>query len=265
MRPLSSLKSSVFDSNLLYKSKNRSAPRFVQHYELEIFHTDTGKSYVDNQVYPIRRGMILCAKPHQLRYSDLPVRCSYIRILPCGDGEVEEILHGLPDVLFAEDETDIFLKKFEAISNLLNEETTEAKLQVNALLLEIICRCLHLAGNTHPHRSPDAGDRITKEAVQYLDTHFTEDCSLQALAKAVHLSPNYLHTLFHQKTGMTPYEYTLKKRIERAKQLIRAGEYSLSRIAEETGYCSQSHFNKSFKATVGITPTEYRRSVLEEY
>jgi len=265
MRPLSSLKASVFDSNLLYKSKTRSAPRRVQHYELEIFHTSSGQSHLDGKVYPIRRGMILCAKPRQLRYSDLPVRCSYIRILPYEGRELEEILQGLPDVLFAEDETDALLAKFKAISNLLSKEGTETMLQANALLLEIVCCLLRLAGDAHLRKVPDAGDRITEEAVRYLDNHFTEGCSLQVLAKAIHLSPNHLHAVFHQKMGMTPYEYTVGKRIERAKQLIRAGEYPLSRIAEETGYCSQSHFNKAFKAAVGKTPTEYRRSILEEY
>ncbi|MBQ1217701.1 MAG: helix-turn-helix transcriptional regulator [Clostridia bacterium] len=266
MRELSSLQSSVFDSNLLHRSKPRTQPRLVQHYELEIFHTDSGQSHVDDNVYPIRRGMILCAKPGQIRYSDLPVRCSFIRITPQEGGEIDEILQGLPNAFFAEEETDEILAKFEKISVILTEEEdVDAKIRVNALLLDVIYRCLRLARNEHARRLPDAGDRIVAEAMRYLNQHFTEPCSLQDLARAVHVSPNHLHAVFHKKIGVTPYEYTVKKRIEKAKQLIRTGEYSLSRVAEETGYCSQSHFNKAFKSMVGQTPSEYRRSILEEY
>jgi len=120
-------------------------------------------------------------------------------------------------------------------------------LQANALLLEIVCCLLRLAGDAHLRKVPDAGDRITEEAVRYLDNHFTEGCSLQVLAKAIHLSPNHLHAVFHQKMGMTPYEYTVGKRIERAKQLIRAGEYPLSRIAEEAAkQCGRAALPKVF-------------------
>ena len=265
MRELSSLQSSVFDSNLLHKSKPRTQPRLVQHYELEIFHTDSGQSHVDDNVYPIRRGMILCAKPGQIRYSDLPVRCSFIRITPVEGGEIDEILQGLPNVFFAEEETDEILAKFEKISVILTEEDVDAKIRVNALLLDVIYRCLRLSRNERARRLPDAGDRIVAEAMQYLNRHYTEGCSLQELAKAVHVSPNHLHAVFHKKTGGTPYEYTVKKRIEKAKQLIRAGEYSLSRVAEETGYCSQSHFNKVFKEQTGRTPVEYRNALWEQY
>ena len=55
------------------------------------------------------------------------------------------------------------------------------------------------------------------------------------------------------------------KRVRRAKRLIAAGERSMLEIALETGFCSQSHFNKVFREATGFTPAAYRRRLLEQY
>ena len=87
----------VFDSSILRKAQTKSNDRTVQCYELELFHTQAGTSYVEGSKYPTKRGMLLCAKPGQIRYSDFPVRCSYIRIPAGRDADVEKLLSLLPD------------------------------------------------------------------------------------------------------------------------------------------------------------------------
>ena len=93
----------------------------------------------------------------------------------------------------------------------------------------------------------------------------SESCSLDRIAHEVNLSPNYLHTAFKEAFGETPYAYVTRKRIEKAKRLIAAGRESMLTIALETGFCSQSHFNKVFKAHTGMTPKEYRNSIVDIY
>jgi AraC family transcriptional regulator len=56
-----------------------------------------------------------------------------------------------------------------------------------------------------------------------------------------------------------------ERRINKAKKLIASGEKTMSQIALETGFCSQSHFNKVFKEKTGQTPIAYRRALLEQY
>ena len=82
----------VFDSNILRRNNAKSQNRVVGCFELELFHSDTGVSYVDEVCHPTRRGMLLCAKPGQIRHSEFPVRCSFIRITPGIDPRIDEIL-----------------------------------------------------------------------------------------------------------------------------------------------------------------------------
>ncbi|KAB8321278.1 helix-turn-helix transcriptional regulator [Tolypothrix campylonemoides VB511288] len=59
--------------------------------------------------------------------------------------------------------------------------------------------------------------------------------------------------------GVTPYQYVLQQRIERAKVLLRHRERAISDIALECGFANQSHFTKHFRQFTGMTPKAYRQ------
>ena len=258
----------VFDSSILRKAQIKSTDRTVQCYELEIFHTQAGTSYVDGSKYPTRRGMLLCAKPGQIRHSDFPVRCSYIRIPPGCDADVERLLRLLPDCTYLTDEGDIesLMALFTrlsacyigAASGLIND------LHGNYLLAEVLYRVGRLCLGDHEDIAGAPVGRITREAYEYINENYRGACSLKAIADAVQISPNHLHVVFTRETGMTPFAYVLKKRIAHAQRLIMAGDKSMLEIALETGFCSQSHFNKAFRAIIGMTPLQYRKQLLQQ-
>ncbi|MGG6288195.1 helix-turn-helix transcriptional regulator, partial [Leptolyngbya sp. AN03gr2] len=60
--------------------------------------------------------------------------------------------------------------------------------------------------------------------------------------------------LVKQSTGLTPHQYVIQRRIERAKQLLRAGNLTIAQIALQVGFAHQSHLNRHFKKWVGVTP-----------
>ena len=261
----------IFDSNILRKNVLKSNNRQVVCYELELFHTEAGTSYVNGQRYPTRRGMILCAKPGQIRHSDFPVRCSFIRVFPTGERnrEIEALIASLPDCTYSEntEETEELMGLFAKLSARLLGSAPDGlhTLRVNAVFLEILYRIARIChGQTAEHAQPALAPCV-RQAYEYINEHYAEDCSLRTFADAVNLSPNYLHTVFSEGIGMTPYAYVMRKRIEQAQKLILSGEKSMLEIALETGFCSQSHFNKVFKEQTGLTPIEYRKKFLERY
>lgn len=258
----------VFDSSILRKAQTKSADRTVQSYELELFHTQAGTSYVDGNKYPTKRGMLLCAKPGQIRHSDFPVCCSYLRIPSGCDADVEILLSQLPDCIYLSDESDIetLMALFArlsacyigAASGLIND------LHGNYLLMEILYRVSRLCLGDRDDIAGVPVGRITREAYEYINENYRGNCSLKAIADAVQISPNHLHVVFTRETGMTPFSYVLKKRILHAQRLIIAGEMSMLEIALETGFCSQSHFNKAFRDATGATPMQYRKKLLQQ-
>lgn len=110
-------------------------------------------------------------------------------------------------------------------------------------------------------------DRVTgsqysgqlKQAVRYIDEHYQcEDISLNRVAKEVDLSPNYLSAVFSQEMGTTFVEYLTAKRMEKARELLRASDLRSGEIAAAVGYKDSHYFSFLFKKTQGCTPRDYR-------
>jgi AraC-like DNA-binding protein len=256
------LRCGIYDSQVSQRYKNRTPERVVTRFELELYHSGTGISYIDGQAYPVRRGMLLCARPGQVRHSQLPIRSSYIWILP--EGDVAWVLEKLPVCTYIDspETVELLLRLFTNLHSTMAGQLPEPEGTVtqNRLVLEILQVCLQTGGGSD-RRSMQS--RMIREAYMYMDRHFCESCTLEQIATHVHVSANHLHTVFLQSEGMTPYEYITKKRIERAKTLILLGESSLAQIALETGFCSQSHFTAAFKKSTGQTPARYRKQLFD--
>lgn len=84
--------------------------------------------------------------------------------------------------------------------------------------------------------------------------------SLDALARAVHLSKSHLVRLFRTQVGLPPHAYLLRLRISRACRLLAAG-MPIAEAAHAAGFADQSHLTRHFKYYLGLTPGAYVRSV----
>ncbi len=101
-------------------------------------------------------------------------------------------------------------------------------------------------------------------AVQYISEHYHETVELSKLAELAGLSDGHFCRVFKAHTHMRPLEYVIHLKIERAKDmLIEKTPISISDIAKKLGYTSAAYFSKTFKEKVGMTPEEYRKTVLK--
>jgi AraC-like DNA-binding protein len=100
-------------------------------------------------------------------------------------------------------------------------------------------------------------------ALQYMQTHYMKDASLQRVAKVVHLSPFHFHRRFTDLLGITPKHYIFDCQIGEAKRRLSAGDMDLRQLAEHCGFAHQSHFTSRFKQATGLTPTRWRRLATE--
>jgi AraC family transcriptional regulator len=126
---------------------------------------------------------------------------------------------------------------------------------VNALVAHILKRHLHWKHKdwpTHRLSSP-----ATQNITEYIDSRLDEPVTLAELATLAGLSPYHFTRVFKQATGLTPHQYILNARIQRAKTLLQRGELPLSEIAMSLGFFDQSHFTNAFKRIVGVTPQRF--------
>ena len=106
------------------------------------------------------------------------------------------------------------------------------------------------------------GKKLIKKALEYIEENYTKDTvSLNEVASTVDVSANYFSAIFSQEMEMTFTEYITKKRMERAKLLLRQTEKHSGEIEVEVGFRDPHYFSFVFKKTQGCTPREYRSSM----
>jgi AraC-like DNA-binding protein len=99
-----------------------------------------------------------------------------------------------------------------------------------------------------------------KRVLDYIDANLAEPITLADLAAAAALSPMHFAAQFRMSTGVRPHEYLLRRRIERARELLLQPGLSIVDVAFSVGFQTQSHFTTVFKRFVGDTPHQWRRS-----
>jgi AraC family transcriptional regulator len=97
-----------------------------------------------------------------------------------------------------------------------------------------------------------------KLIIEYIQAHLEENLTLTQLASLIQISPHYFASLFKQSTGLSPYKYITKCRLDKAKMLLRQRDLSIAFICQEVGFKNQSHFTRVFRQYFQITPKAYR-------
>lgn len=95
-------------------------------------------------------------------------------------------------------------------------------------------------------------------AVAYINDHYPEPLTVNELAKTACLSAPYFTRAFKEATGLSPYDYLLNVRLDRAKELLITTRLSVGEIALHTGFRDTSNFISCFRKKVGISPLKFR-------
>jgi AraC family transcriptional regulator len=115
-----------------------------------------------------------------------------------------------------------------------------------------------------PERSVRGGLAAWQEQAvkRHIDERLAEHVSLAALAALVRLSPCHFSRAFKQSFGVPPHRFHIHRRVEHAKALLASPDKSVTEIAIAVGFSSASSFNGTFRKATGMTPSEYRRTVI---
>lgn len=106
--------------------------------------------------------------------------------------------------------------------------------------------------------SPERLQRVR----DYVEAHLDDDLSLTVLAEVACLSPYHFSRSFKQAVGIGPQRYVMRRRIDRAKTLMRRTNQPLASIAAEVGFNDQSHLTSIFRRETGTTPGRFRTAVI---
>lgn len=166
-----------------------------------------------------------------------------------------------PPVFHAGSEMEDLRKLFDMMYRYLLEDRPGCEALCHHLFLALLCRIFQFIGDA-PQRPPVETEpqALGRKVQEYIDQHYSEPLTLQAIGKALHLSPYYLAHVFKEASGYSPMQYLLRRRIGEAQNLLIYTDLPIARIAEQVGYETQNYFNLQFSKHVGMPPRKFRQS-----
>ncbi len=142
--------------------------------------------------------------------------------------------------------------------DLLNRNPEKRIIRANAFapffLETVMAEKLQASNRANPDQT------LAEQCRHYLHEHFSEIRSMDTVTDACHLSRSHLYNLFHEYVQMTPKEYLDRLKISTATDLLTQTDWTMDRIAEETGYADAPTFSKAFKRRKGVSPIKWRRN-----
>jgi AraC family transcriptional regulator len=97
-----------------------------------------------------------------------------------------------------------------------------------------------------------------QRALAFIESHLGDDLTLPCIAEALCISPHHFAHVFRQAVGVAPHQYVIRRRVERAKELLDTTDLPIVEIALFVGCANQSHFSALFQRITGATPHAYR-------
>ena len=111
------------------------------------------------------------------------------------------------------------------------------------------------------HEKSQRSNTPSEKILEYIRLNPEADLTVEALSNLFSYHKNHINRLIKGACGKTLVEYVRDVKIDYAKTLLSSGEYSLDELPSLLGYYDYSHFYKVFKASTGMTPSEYKASL----
>ena len=151
------------------------------------------------------------------------------------------------------------LSAWDSITTESYDFENEARYQISKAMRILVD---HLSETEHRKSNDILLNRI-KISIAYIEEHFAEDISNRDLLELLNCSESVLLRSFHQVVGISPMQFLMNHRIQKAAEMLLTTDLKSCDIAVSCGFHDFSYFTKIFKRSMGMTPIEYRNSKVE--
>ncbi len=227
-------------------------------YELGFYTGGGGTIIIEKEKHPVHFGDVRFIKPGTKLSSKPNYKC-YTVIFDFGNSNTvykNQILDNMPAYFKTNGEV---LTYFEKIIKSHHSSDGVEKLNANALLMGLIYELFSSLYSKKKY------SESVRKCILYMEENFGEEISLVKLSKISGYSDIHTMRIFKKETGQTPHEWLTKIRLNKAKEYLTSEELTITEIAEECGFKSDSHFKILFKKITGLTPGAYRKNTSKIY
>ena len=158
-------------------------------------------------------------------------------------------------------------EQFEKIRNIIDEallydrpnDTADSLLRSSLGMMFITLLCKWYSEKSGNKETDIKGDEAFMRVISMIHERYYEKLTVSKLATAARLSRSAFIRKFNKVCGMPPFEYIIKRRIEAAEYMLLHTGFSISEIAEKTGFYDAAHFSKIFARHKGTLPSDYKK------
>jgi AraC family transcriptional regulator len=190
-------------------------------------------------------------------------RCTFLYIDPKGSLADPDLkfpeMEFTPRLFFSDN--DIWETALKLKAQVENPGSAAYAEALGSVLIHELARLERNGSDTPSFRGGLAGWQ-QKKIADYIEGHLDEEISLQHLAEIAQLSRYHFARAFKHSFGLPPHRYHMSRRMERAKALLEERARSVTEVGLMLGFAETSSFTTSFRRSVGVTPSDYRRAII---
>lgn len=227
-------------------------PLGIEHHQFLYTVGGCGTAFLDGRTYELKKGMMLYLPPNTAHEYHCDTGIWETIYITFGGSGLVAFWDFEPSV-WAEFKSFDFESRYDVLYSYKHrpEAVKELSVALYSMLLEL--------KDSVEGISPSAREKkhIMTRAMHELAE--SDEPSLERIASRIGISEAHFCRMFKEYTGFRPFEYMNLLKLQKAKELLKNTEMSISEISQSVGYESHSYFSMLFKRYMGVTPTEYRR------
>ena len=234
-------------------------------------HHYVGRVEIDGEMFPLQPGDITLTPPQVISRYELENAghhwCIHFNVVPVTDQNSPTDSFAIPLHIRASSGSTAIGEEMQAIHDITRypaHTSEEIAMVETAAGTRLSALLLHIGLRTHAGRERDGTSRHLKSdsamdaARERLERDFTKPIGVAQLVEASGLSPHYFAARFQKRFGVTVNTYLLNLRLEMARHLLLATDLPIKEVAFECGIPDPQYFNKQFRKSTGVSPSEYR-------
>ncbi len=142
-----------------------------------------------------------------------------------------------------------------------SSENHNKDLLADLALQELVVRIMQLQNlkTAEFETEVDSNAKALTYVLHFIKNHLTERIKIDQLCDKACMSRATFYRAFKREFGISPLDFILKERLKKAKELLNRSNSSVTEICYELGFTDLNYFDRQFKKTEGITPTQYRK------
>ncbi len=230
-------------------------------YKIHFIHKGTGVVRVGGHTYTLTAGQAFLIYPKVVTYYEADQEDPWTYSWMAFQGvQVPRILAQtrlLPERPVFPMDTKMMPGLFDALTETLNGYVNP-ELRLTAILYGFMSLLTEIVPVSSQMNSPHPKqDSYVHQSLEFIHCHYCEPITVQQLAAHLGLDRKYLSSLFKESVGVSPQQYLLRYRMDKAGELLLSGRYRVGEVARSVGYQDALLFSRMFKKAKGHSPKQW--------